>query len=100
MLGRVSIGSNDTATAVTATTLSFAKLGTLGQGFTLNGHPKLKTLSGFPKLGGITGNFYAYNNVLLANCEIVALRNQIQAMGAITASVTISNNLVDGCSTT
>jgi hypothetical protein len=97
--GAFSIASNGTAVAVTTTTLSFAALGTIGQGFSLTGNPKLKTLTGFASLTGISGSFYVYNNVLLPNCTIVALRNKVQAAGAITGSITISNNLVDGCST-
>lgn len=92
--------SNGTANTVTTTTLSFAALATIAQGFTLNSNPKLKALTGFPGLSGVGGAFYVYGNVLLPNCSIVALRNQIQQKGAISGSITISSNLVDGCATT
>lgn len=97
--GAFSINTNGAAVAVTTTTLSFAALATVGQGFTLSGNPKLKALTGFASLSGIGGAFYVYNNVLLPNCSIVGLRNDIQQKGAISGSVTISGNLVDGCAT-
>jgi hypothetical protein len=97
--GAFSFSSNGSSAVVTTTTLDFSALSTIGQGFSLSSNPKLKVLSGFPGLSGITGAFYVYGNVLLPNCLIVALRSAIQQKGSITGTVTISGNLVDGCAT-
>jgi len=97
--GALSISSNGSAAAVTTTTVSFAAL-TASSGFTIASNPKLKLLTGFPLLTGISGSFQVSSNVLLPNCSVVGLRNQIQATGAISGAIYISGNLVDGCATT
>jgi Receptor L domain len=97
--GSLNLSNNGTAAAVTTTTISFAAL-TATSGFTVSGNPKLKLLTGFPQLKGISGSFQVYTNALLPNCSIVALRNQIQTTGAISGSIYITGNLTDGCATT
>ncbi|HET7546094.1 MAG TPA: hypothetical protein VFK05_39770 [Polyangiaceae bacterium] len=97
--GLLSISSNGSAAAVTTTTISFAAL-TATAGFQVASNSKLKLLNGFPLLNGVSGVFQVNNNVLLPNCSIVGLRDQIKTNGAISGSVSISGNLVDGCATT